>query len=59
MAAHSENQQDSQTGWQRGSQQQQSASGDRQPQRERRGGQWREELEQQFSGSKARPGGTD
>lgn len=59
VATHSESQQDSQAGGQRGSQQQQSSGGERQPQRDRRanGGQWQQELDQQTTGGDALPGG--
>ena len=59
VAAHSEGQQDSHAGGQRGSGQQQSSGGERQPQRDRRasGGQWQQELEQHITGGDAHPGG--
>ena len=59
VAAHSEGQQDSHAGGQRGSQQQQFSGGERQPQRDRRasGGQWQQELEQHITGGDAHPGG--
>jgi hypothetical protein len=58
-AMHSETQQDSHAGGQRGSQQQPSNGGDRQQQRDRRsnGGQWQQELDQQITGGGAHPGG--
>jgi hypothetical protein len=58
-AMHSESQPDSHAEGQRGSAQQQSFGGDRQPQRDRRGPgeQWRQELDQQITGGKAHPGG--
>jgi hypothetical protein len=58
VAAHSEGQQDSHAGGQRGSQQQ-SSGGERQPQRDRRasGGQWQQELDQHITGGDAHPGG--
>jgi hypothetical protein len=58
VATHSESQQDSRSGGQRGSQQQ-SSGGERQPQRDRRtnGGQWQQELDQQTTGGDALPGG--
>ncbi len=59
VATHSESQQDSHAGGQRGSQQQQSSGAERQPQRGRRvnGGQWQQELDQQTTGGDALPGG--
>lgn len=59
VATHSESQQDSHAGGQRGSQQQQSSGGERQPQRDRRanGGRWQQELDQQTTGGDALPGG--
>ena len=58
VAAHSEGQQDSHAGGQRGSQQQ-SSGGERQPQRDRRAsaGQWQQELDQHITGGDAHPGG--
>jgi hypothetical protein len=58
-AMHSETQQDSHAGGQRGSQQQPSHPGDRQQQRDRRsnGGQWQQEFDQQITGGGAHPGG--
>jgi hypothetical protein len=58
VATHSESQQDSRAGGQRGSQQQ-SSGGERQPQRDRRanGGEWQQELDQQTTGGDALPGG--
>jgi hypothetical protein len=58
VVTHSESQQDSHAGGQRGSQGQQSSGGDRQPQRDRRAsGQWQQELDQQFTGGDAHSGG--
>jgi hypothetical protein len=59
VAAQSGSQQDSHQDGQRGSQQQQSFGGDRQPQRDRRanGGQWQLELDQETSGGDAPSGG--
>jgi hypothetical protein len=59
VATHSESQQEPHANGQRGSQQQQSPSGERQPQRDRRanGGQWQQELDQQITGGDAHPGG--
>jgi hypothetical protein len=59
VATHSESQQDSHAGGQRGSQQQQSPGAERQPQRGRRanGGQWQQELDQQTTGGDALLGG--
>jgi len=58
VVVHSESPQDSHSGGQRGSQQQQSSGHDRQPQRDRRanGGQWQQELDQQITGGNAQPG---
>ncbi len=59
VATHSESPQESYANGQRGSQQQQSSGGERQPQRDRRanGGQWQQELNQQITGGDAHPGG--
>jgi len=59
VASHSEGQQDSHAGGQRGSGQQQSSGGERQPQRDRRAsaGQWQQELDQHITGGDAHPGG--
>ena len=61
IATQSGSQQDSPDSGQRGSHQQQSFGGDRQPQRDRRanGGQWQQELEQQNLGGNALPGGNE
>ncbi len=58
VVMHSESPQDSHTGGQRGSQQQQSSGHDRQPQRDRRanGGQWQRELDQQITDDNAHSG---
>jgi hypothetical protein len=60
LAAQSDGQQDSHSGGDQPSHQQQhSFAGDRNAQRERRdqGSRWEQELEQQISGGNARPGG--
>ena len=59
VAAHSDSQQESHTGGERGSQQQQSGGDNRQPQRDRRSnsGQWRQEFDQQTMSGNAHSGG--
>ncbi len=59
VAAHSDGQQESHAGGERGSQQQQSAGANRQPQRDRRSnsGQWRQEFDQQITSGNAHSGG--